>query len=92
MGRRNGGVAIGAFVAGLGVGLALSLLFAPQSGEETRDLIAEKARQGKDLVADTLDDLKSQATGAVQQAKGRVREAVQAGKDTYRDELRHRNA
>jgi len=92
MGRRNGGVAIGAFVAGLGVGLALSLLFAPQSGEETRDLIAEKARQGKDFVADTLDDLKSQATGAVQQAKGRVREAVQAGKDTYRDELRHRNA
>jgi gas vesicle protein len=93
MSRNNSGAAIGAFVAGLGVGVALSLLFAPQSGDETRELIAEKARQGRDFVADTVDDLKSQASGAVEQAKGKVREAVQVGKDAYRDELHHqRNA
>jgi gas vesicle protein len=91
MRRNNGGIAIGAFVAGLGIGVALSLLFAPQSGEETRDLIAEKARQSRDFVADAVDDLKSQASGAVHEAKGRVREAVQVGKDAYRDELRQRN-
>lgn len=93
MSRNDGGVAIGAFVAGLGIGVALSLLFAPQTGDETRELIAEKAKQGRDFVADTLDDLKSQASGAVQEAKGKVREAVQVGKDAYRDELRQqRNA
>lgn len=89
MRRNNSGVAIGAFMAGFGVGLALSLLLAPQSGEETRELIAEKARQGKDFVADTFDDLKSQASGAVKDAKGKVREAVEVGRDAYRDELRH---
>lgn len=93
MSRNNGGVAIGAFVAGLGIGVALSLLLAPQSGEETRELIAEKARQGRDFVSDTFDDLKSQASGAVTDAKGKVRDAVQVGKDAYRDELRQqRNA
>lgn len=93
MSRNNGGVAIGAFVAGLGIGVALSLLLAPQSGEETRELIAEKARQGRDFVADTFDDIKSQASGAVNDAKGKVRNAVQVGTDAYRDELRQqRNA
>lgn len=93
MRRNNNGVAVGAFMAGLGIGVAISLLLAPQSGEETRGMIAEKARQGRDFVADTLDDLKSQASGAVQDAKGKVREAVEVGKDAYRDELRQqRNA
>ena len=91
MSRNNRGAAIGAFFAGLSVGVALSLLWAPQSGEETRGLIAEKARQGRDLAADTFDDLKSQASSAVQDAKGKVREAVQVGKDAYRDELRHQH-
>jgi gas vesicle protein len=88
MSRNNSGAAVGAFIAGLGIGVALSLLLAPQSGEETREMIAEKARQGRDFVADSLDDLKSQASGAVQDAKGKVREAVQVGKGAYRDELR----
>lgn len=88
MSRNNSGAAIGAFVAGLGIGVALSLLLAPQSGEETREMIGERARQGRDLVADTFDDIKTQASGAVSDAKGKVREAVQLGKDAYRDELR----
>ena len=38
------------FVAGIGIGAAVALLFAPQSGEETRKQIAEKAQEGKDYV------------------------------------------
>ena len=43
------GTKVSYFVAGLGIGAAIALLFAPQSGEETRKQIAEKAQDGKDL-------------------------------------------
>jgi gas vesicle protein len=35
------------FIAGASVGAAIALLFAPQSGEDTRRLIGEQARKGR---------------------------------------------
>ncbi len=44
------------FVAGAIIGAAIAILCAPKSGKDTRQLIAEKAQQGKDAVVDsTLD-------------------------------------
>ena len=34
------------FLVGLGIGLAVGLLFAPQSGEETREWLTETAEHG----------------------------------------------
>lgn len=94
MSRINGRVALGAFIGGVGLGVVISLLFAPQSGEETRDLIAKKARKAGNLVGDTVvsvgeavDDIRSQVAGTVQEAKDRMQEAVEAGKRVYRDEV-----
>lgn len=93
MGRNNGTYAFGAFVAGLGAGVVLSLLMAPQSGEETRGLITKKAKRGKEIVTDAVDEIKSQVTDSVQDAKARVQGAVQAGAEAYYEELRQkRNA
>ena len=39
---------IGALLLGIGVGVGISLLFTPRSGEENRQLIADKAREGVD--------------------------------------------
>lgn len=36
------------FVAGLALGATVALLYAPQSGEETRRLIGDKAREGRE--------------------------------------------
>ena len=39
----NVGSKISFFLVGLGIGAAVGVLFAPRSGEETRDLITQKA-------------------------------------------------
>lgn len=67
-----GGSGLPWFLFGLGLGAALGLLFAPQSGAETRRAIGKKVRKLKHLAEDKLDDL-TDAAGK----KGRqLREAV----------------
>ena len=39
----NGGSKFVYFVMGLGIGALIGVLFAPQAGEQTRELIADKA-------------------------------------------------
>ena len=41
-----------AFVAGAAVGAAVALLFAPATGEETRDFLSQRAKDGRDRAAE----------------------------------------
>ena len=43
---------MGGILVGVLIGGALGLLFAPEPGEETRELVAEKARKLKDAAAE----------------------------------------
>ena len=43
------------FFLGVGIGVAVGLLFAPKSGEETRELIRSKAGGGKDYFCMAID-------------------------------------
>jgi gas vesicle protein len=55
MSRDDGGAAgtvIVAFVLGAVTGAAVALLMAPASGEETRRMLAEKAREGRDKASE----------------------------------------
>ncbi|MFN3478070.1 MAG: YtxH domain-containing protein [bacterium] len=49
---KNTGDIIGAFLIGVAVGTVIGILYAPQSGEETRKFISEKSNR-------TLEDLNS---------------------------------
>jgi gas vesicle protein len=40
------------FVAGASIGATLAILFAPQSGEETRAYLGKQARKGRDRVSE----------------------------------------
>ncbi len=45
------------FLAGAAVGAAIALLYAPQSGRDTRRAISRTATRGKEAVAETTSDL-----------------------------------
>ena len=48
----GGGAVLLAFVAGAIAGAAVALLFAPATGEETRDFLGQRAREGREKVVD----------------------------------------
>jgi gas vesicle protein len=93
MSENNGGSNLGFFLAGLGIGAILALLFAPTSGKEARDFIAQKAGEGRQYVAGRSKELRQQAEDLVDKGKERlarerekVSSALEAGKQAYREE------
>jgi gas vesicle protein len=50
-GTGAGGLLV-AFIAGAMAGAAVALLFAPASGEETRDYLGQRAREGRERAAE----------------------------------------
>lgn len=63
---------LGWFLAGLGIGALIGVLYAPKSGRETRDDIAAKA-----------SDAKEKANQYVDQSKEQLNEYVDRGRDYY---------
>jgi len=68
------------------------MLFAPKSGQETREIIKSKAGESTDFIKQRGSELKDTAAGWVDKGKeavGRQKEtlsdAVEAGKQAYRD-------
>jgi gas vesicle protein len=55
MAKDNSGSFMVAFVMGALTGAAVALLFAPASGEETREYLGQKAREGKAKARDAMD-------------------------------------
>lgn len=84
------------FFLGLGIGIAAGIIFAPQSGSETRGKIRSKALEGGDYVRRRGEELRESATGLVDRGRevvSRQREtlnsAVDAGRQAYREALAH---
>lgn len=82
------------FFLGLGIGVAVGILFAPKSGEETRELIKEKAGEGKDYLKRRSQELRESAVEAYEKSKQAVARqkeqiaaAVEAGKTAYREKV-----
>jgi gas vesicle protein len=80
------------FFLGLGIGVAVGILFAPKSGEETRGYIRNKAGEGKDFVRRRSEEIRDSAADYVERGKAAVTRqrdhltaAVEAGKQAYRE-------
>jgi len=82
------------FFLGLGIGVGVGLLFAPKSGEETRDLLMSKADEGKEFLKkqteglrDSANDLVDKGRDAVGRQRDTLNDAIQAGKQAYREKV-----
>ncbi|MCC6369302.1 MAG: YtxH domain-containing protein [Bryobacterales bacterium] len=80
------------FFLGLGIGVAVGILFAPKSGEETRELIRSRAGDGRDVIKRRTGELRESAAdlidrgkSAVGRQKDQLAAAVEAGKQAYRE-------
>ena len=86
--RDGGGSGFGGFVTGLAIGTlagaVLAMILAPQSGEDTRDLLVAKAREAGERARDTAGDagdLLARGRQIVAEAKARIDGAIAEGKD-----------
>ncbi len=80
------------FLAGLGVGAVIGVLYAPRSGEETRQVLRSKAEEGRDFVRNRAQKAREQAEDWVDrgrdvlnQQKEQFRAAYEAGRQAYRE-------
>jgi len=82
------------FMLGLGIGVAVGIVFAPQSGEDTRGLLRTKALEGGDYVKrqsealrGSAEDLVEKGKTALKTQKEQLAAAVDAGKQAYRESV-----
>jgi len=86
----NVGSKVSFFLVGVGIGALLGVLFAPKSGEETRDYLAKRADEGRDYAQKKARELRERADELIERGKdvaSRKREslaaAVEAGREAF---------
>jgi gas vesicle protein len=89
----NVGSKVTYFLVGLGVGALVGILFAPKSGEDTREYLAKKADEGRDFaqkkakeLRERADDLIERSKDAATRGKDSISAAVEGAREAYRRE------
>lgn len=64
-------------LAGAALGATLALLYAPQSGRDTRRLISKKAKQTREIISDAGEDLADKGRELFEKGRRVADEAVE---------------
>jgi gas vesicle protein len=80
------------FLAGLGIGAAVGILYAPKAGEETRQQLRSAAGEFPDTMKERARQAREQAGSWAEkgrdylnQQKDQIRSAYEAGRQAYRE-------
>ena len=92
MSDRDDGSSLIWFLAGLGFGALVGVLYAPRSGRETRDALMNTAQEGRDFIRtrgrdakDTMNQWVEKGKDVVSRQREQFSSAVEAGRQAYRD-------
>lgn len=75
----SGGTVLLAFLAGAVTGAAVALLFAPAAGEETRQFLTDKAREGRERALQAAREGRE----TLKRQKDQLSTAIDRGRDAY---------
>ena len=78
------------FFVGVGVGIAIGILFAPAAGQQTREAIKSKADEGKEYLKRQSSALRDSGSQIFEKAMGTVVDATQAGKPALQSTVTQR--
>jgi gas vesicle protein len=80
------------FLAGLGLGALVGVLYAPRSGRETRQAILDAADEGRDYLStrgremrDTADQWVTRGKDVLGKQKEQFKAAYEAGRQAYKE-------
>jgi gas vesicle protein len=83
MAHHDSGVGAGsvllAFIAGAVTGAAVALLFAPATGEQTREYLGERAREGRERAAQAA----RQGRETLNRQRDTIASAIDRGREAY---------
>jgi len=79
MAKDNSGSLLVAFVIGALTGAAVALLYAPAKGEETRDYLGQKAREGRAKAREAID----QGREYYRDQRDNIVTAVERGREAF---------
>jgi gas vesicle protein len=77
-----------AFILGAVSGAAVALLYAPQSGRETRDYLGDRAREGRDRAAAAAE----KGREIINQGRETISTAIDRGREAYQQARTRENA
>lgn len=73
---KNTGIVIASLIGGALVGSALAILFAPQSGSETRKQLKDLIDEEIDKVKEAAEEVKKQIMGTAEQLEEQIEQAA----------------
>ena len=92
MAEDRGTNSIGWFVAGLGLGALIGVLYAPRSGRETREALRNSVDEGRDYLVsrgrearDNMGQWVEKGKERVSREKDQISSAIEAGRQAYRE-------
>lgn len=77
-----------AFILGAVSGAALALLYAPQAGQQTRDYLGERAREGRERAAAAA----GKGRQIINEGRETISTAIERGREAYQQARTRENA
>ena len=83
---------LGWFLAGMGIGAVLGILYAPKSGRETREALMTGADEGREYLVtrsrearEQVNTLVDRGKDQISRQKDQINSAIEAGRQAYRE-------